>query len=47
MTVGINQVSADEAKGMVNKTLPIPGDPENYITSLSVFHQLHCLVNAV
>jgi hypothetical protein len=29
---------------MPNKTLPIPDDPEYYMTSLAVFHQLHCLV---
>ncbi|KAL4888916.1 hypothetical protein BDV59DRAFT_205756 [Aspergillus ambiguus] len=40
---GITQISADEAKGMANKTLPIPGNPDYYIISLSVFHQLHCL----
>ncbi|KAG5915915.1 hypothetical protein E4U42_007877 [Claviceps africana] len=28
---------------MVNHTLPIPGDDGYYITSLDVFHQLHCL----
>jgi hypothetical protein len=28
---------------MPNKTLPIPDEPDHYMTSLAVFHQLHCL----
>ncbi|KAK6535731.1 hypothetical protein TWF694_002180 [Orbilia ellipsospora] len=43
---GLTRISAAEAAPMQNKTLPIPDDPENYITSLAVFHQLHCL-NAI
>ncbi|KAJ5684070.1 uncharacterized protein N7477_000415 [Penicillium maclennaniae] len=43
---GLTRISAAEAAPMHNKTLPIPDDPENYITSLAVFHQLHCL-NAI
>jgi hypothetical protein len=42
---GLTRISAAEAAPMHNKTLPIPDDPENYITSLAVFHQLHCLVS--
>ncbi|KAK2616236.1 hypothetical protein QQS21_000871 [Conoideocrella luteorostrata] len=41
--VGISRISDTEAGPMVNHTLPIPGDPGYYITSLDVFHQLHCL----
>lgn len=41
--IGISRISADEARNMVNHTLPIPDDYGYYITSLSVFHQLHCL----
>ncbi|CEJ81371.1 hypothetical protein VHEMI01501 [[Torrubiella] hemipterigena] len=40
---GITRISADEARPMVNKTLPIPGQSDHYLISLSVFHQLHCL----
>ncbi|KAF9882666.1 hypothetical protein FE257_005660 [Aspergillus nanangensis] len=40
---GITRISADEARDMANKTLPIPNDADHYIISLSVFHQLHCL----
>ncbi|KAF3902459.1 hypothetical protein ABW21_db0201753 [Orbilia brochopaga] len=43
---GLTRISAEEAAPMHNKTLPIPDDPEYYITSLAVFHQLHCL-NAI
>lgn len=44
--VGISRISASEARRMANKTLPIPDDNDHYIISLSVFHQLHCLVRA-
>lgn len=37
-------MTTDEARPMENKTLPIPNDDGHYIVSLSVFHQLHCLV---
>ncbi|KAF2766845.1 hypothetical protein EJ03DRAFT_329740 [Teratosphaeria nubilosa] len=43
---GLTRISADEAAPMHNKTMPIPDDPEHYIISLAVFHQLHCL-NAI
>lgn len=42
--VGITRVTTDEARPIENKTLPIPNDDGHYIVSLSVFHQLHCLV---
>ena len=42
--VGITRVTTEEARPMENKTLPIPNDDGHYIVSLSVFHQLHCLV---
>ncbi|KAK4182267.1 hypothetical protein QBC35DRAFT_396303 [Podospora australis] len=42
--VGISRISADEARPMDNKTLPIPGREGGYVVQLSVFHQLHCLV---
>ncbi|KAF9063608.1 hypothetical protein BDP27DRAFT_1231783, partial [Rhodocollybia butyracea] len=37
------QISESEANNLVHKTVRIPGDEEYYITSLEVFHQLHCL----
>ncbi|KAE9407446.1 hypothetical protein BT96DRAFT_914739 [Gymnopus androsaceus JB14] len=40
---GISQISGSEAEKLVDKTVPIPGDEDNYIISLEVFHQLHCL----
>ncbi|KAL9622777.1 MAG: hypothetical protein Q9160_002896 [Pyrenula sp. 1 TL-2023] len=43
---GLTRITAKEAAPMHNKTLPIPDDPEHYIVSLAVFHQLHCL-NAI
>ena len=44
---GLTRISAAEAAPMPNKTLPIPDEPDYYMTSLAVFHQfhqLHCLV---
>ncbi|KAI9046410.1 hypothetical protein LZ554_009585 [Drepanopeziza brunnea f. sp. 'monogermtubi'] len=40
---GITRISADEARPMDNKTLPIPGPEGGYVVQLTVFHQLHCL----
>ncbi|THG94911.1 hypothetical protein EW026_g6644 [Hermanssonia centrifuga] len=40
---GISQIPEAQAKLLVNKMLPIPGDPGNYVVALSVFHELHCL----
>lgn len=42
--VGITRLSADEARPMENKTLPIPGPEGGYVVQLAVFHHLHCLV---
>lgn len=33
-----------QAARLVNKTVPIPGEPGQYVVQLNVFHQLHCLV---
>ncbi|KAK7696234.1 hypothetical protein QCA50_000887 [Cerrena zonata] len=41
--IGISKIPKSEARLLPNKTLPIPGDEENYVAALSVFHQLHCL----
>ncbi|KAK4157569.1 hypothetical protein C8A00DRAFT_29572 [Chaetomidium leptoderma] len=40
---GITRISADEARPMDNKTLPVPDDEGGYVVQLAVFHQLHCL----
>ncbi|PGH08527.1 hypothetical protein AJ80_07847 [Polytolypa hystricis UAMH7299] len=40
---GISRIPESQAKKLVDKTLPIPGDPGYYIAGLDVFHQLHCL----
>lgn len=45
LVVGISRISADEARPMDNKTLPIADTSGGYIVQLSVFHQLHCLVS--
>jgi len=42
---GVNQIPASEANKLVDKTVPIPNDEDNYIVTLEVFHQLHCLVS--
>ncbi|KIJ63431.1 hypothetical protein HYDPIDRAFT_92696 [Hydnomerulius pinastri MD-312] len=44
-THGIMQLPRSEADRLPNKTAPIPGDEDNYIFTLDVFHQLHCLNN--
>jgi hypothetical protein len=43
--VGISRIPKSSAAQLVNKTVPIPGDPGYYVVSLNVFHQLHCLVS--
>ncbi|KAJ7694807.1 hypothetical protein B0H17DRAFT_1056873 [Mycena rosella] len=40
---GISQIPKSQAVLLPNKTHPIPGDEENYIVELDVFHNLHCL----
>ncbi|KAJ7062078.1 hypothetical protein C8F01DRAFT_1251894 [Mycena amicta] len=40
---GISQIPKSQARLLPNKTYPIPGDEENYIVELDVFHNLHCL----
>lgn len=43
--VGLTRISMDEASKLVNRTVPIPEEPENYMVTLNVFHHLHCLVS--
>lgn len=45
MTVGLTRISMDEASKLVNRTVPIPEEPGNYMVTLNVFHHLHCLVS--
>lgn len=45
LLVGVSHISRDAAAKLVNKTVPIPGMPGQYVVELSVFHQLHCLVS--
>ncbi|KAK7696270.1 hypothetical protein QCA50_000923 [Cerrena zonata] len=40
---GISQIPKSQARLLPNHTSPIPGNEENYVIALSVFHQLHCL----
>jgi hypothetical protein len=42
--VGISRIAMSDAARLSNKTVPIPDDPGQYVVSLDVFHQLHCLV---
>ncbi|KAJ3552823.1 hypothetical protein NM688_g3950 [Phlebia brevispora] len=37
------QIPKDDAMRLPNKTIPVAADPSQYIISVSVFHQLHCL----
>ncbi|CRG92233.1 Cell surface glycoprotein 1 [Talaromyces islandicus] len=40
---GISRIPMSEAAKLVNKTVPIPDYPGEYVIELDVFHQLHCL----
>ncbi|CAL1712108.1 unnamed protein product [Somion occarium] len=40
---GLSKIPKWQARLLPNKTLPIPGDEQNYAVGLAVFHQLHCL----
>ncbi|KAK7691291.1 hypothetical protein QCA50_004685 [Cerrena zonata] len=40
---GVSKIPKAQALQLPNKTVSIPGDEDNYIVALSVFHQLHCL----
>jgi len=40
---GVMQIPKDQAVLFPNRTSPIPGDEQNYIFTMDVFHQLHCL----
>ncbi|KAF8989549.1 hypothetical protein BDQ17DRAFT_1373092 [Cyathus striatus] len=40
---GVSQLTKEQADMLPLKTSEIPGVPGKYITSLSVFHHLHCL----
>ncbi|VTT64839.1 unnamed protein product [Fusarium fujikuroi] len=44
LNFGISRIPRDSAAKLMNKTLPIPGEPGQYVIELNVFHQLHCLV---
>jgi hypothetical protein len=43
--VGISKISMEEARPLKNRTVPMD-DEGNYIVTLDVFHQLHCLVRS-
>lgn len=38
----MSRISKSSATQLANRTVPIPGDPGQYVISLNVFHQLHC-----
>jgi hypothetical protein len=42
--VGISKITMEEARPLKNRTVPMD-DEGNYIVTLDVFHQLHCLVH--
>lgn len=44
LIVGLNRIPLVTAAQMINKTTPIPNNPGYFVSELSVFHQLHCLV---
>lgn len=39
----IIKIPKSQAALLANHTSPVPGDQDNYVISLSAFHQLHCL----
>ncbi|KAJ8694274.1 hypothetical protein PTI98_004127 [Pleurotus ostreatus] len=43
--LGISRIPTSQAKRLPNATEAIPGDEDNYIVELDVFHELHCLVS--
>lgn len=43
--VAMIKIPIESAAKLADRTVPIPGDPGQYIISLDVFHELHCLVN--
>jgi hypothetical protein len=45
-TDGILHIDKQTASYLTNKTIGLPSDPEQYVTELDVFHQLHCLVSS-
>jgi len=38
-----SKITAAEAMKLESKTLTVPGQPNDYLIQLEVFHQLHCL----
>lgn len=44
--IGVIKIPKSDAERLPNKTLPIPGEDDGYITGLEVYHQLHCLVRS-
>jgi len=43
---GVVKISKADAERLPNVTLPIPGEADEYIVGIEVYHQLHCLVGA-
>lgn len=43
--VGVSRIPMSDAARLVNKTVPLAEYPGEYVVSLDVFHQLHCLVS--
>ncbi|OKL57499.1 hypothetical protein UA08_06893 [Talaromyces atroroseus] len=43
LALGVSRIPMSEAAKLVNKTVPIPDYPGEYVIQLDVFHQLHCL----
>jgi hypothetical protein len=40
-----SKIPRDQASQLVNLTINIPGEEDQYLIGLDVFHQLHCLDN--
>lgn len=43
---GLSSIPMTDAARLMNRTVPIPGKPGEYVVTLNLFHDLHCLVSA-
>lgn len=47
LQVRVSKIPMSDAAQLANKTAPIENDPGNYVVTIFVFHQLHCLVRKI
>lgn len=44
-TVGVYSLTAEEYEGLPIETVQVVGKQDQYIVTIEMFHQLHCLVS--